>query len=131
MLEALRQNCDVEKVVFVPTSTVYGDVTMFPTNESYGPLKPISMDGASRLASEALVSSYANLHNFDALMLRFANVIGSRSQSRVIHDFLNVKEEPGGTGNSGDGRQGESYVYVNDCVNATLVACEGISSENF
>lgn len=54
------------------------------------------------MASEALIGSYANLYNFGAVILRFANIIGPRSQHGVIHDFLNkFKEESGGTGNSG------------------------------
>jgi len=57
---------------------------------------------ASKMASEALIGSYANLYNFGAVILRFANIIGPRSQHGVIHDFLNkFKEESGGTGNSG------------------------------
>lgn len=82
---------------------------MFPTNESYGPLNPISMDGASRLASEALISSYANLHNFGSLILGFANVIRPRSQHGVIHDFSNkLRRNQEELEILGDGRQSES-----------------------
>lgn len=129
LLEALRQYCDVEQVVFASTSTVYGDVNMFPTDESYGPLKPISMYGASKLASEALISSYANLYNFDALILRFANIIGPRSQHGVIPDFLNkLRKNQEELEILGDGRQSKSYLYIDDCIDATLTACEGKGS---
>lgn len=116
LLEALRQASDVERVVFASTSTVYGDAEVFPTPESYGPVKPISVYGVSKLASEALISSYAYLYNFAAVILRLANVIGPKSQHGVIPDFItklgkNKKELE----ILGDGTQCKSYLYIDDC----------------
>jgi UDP-glucose 4-epimerase len=125
LLEALRQTCDVEKVVFASTSTVYGDADVFPTHESYGPLKPISIYGASKLASEALISSYAYLYNFAATILRFANIIGLKSQHGVIPDFINkLRKNEKELEILGDGTQRKSYLYIDDCVDAILTACE-------
>jgi UDP-glucose 4-epimerase len=125
LLEALRQTHDVEKVVFASTSTVYGDVDVFPTHESYGPLKPISIYGASKLASEAMVSSYAYLYNFAAVLLRFANIIGPKSKHGVIPDFINkLRKNEKELEILGDGTQCKSYLYIDDCVNAILTACE-------
>lgn len=125
LLEALRQTNDVEKVVFASTSTVYGDVDVFPTHESYGPLKPISIYGASKLASEAMVSSYAYLYNFAAVLLRFANIIGPKSKHGVIPDFINkLRKNEKELKILGDGTQCKSYLYIDDCVNAILTACE-------
>ncbi|MFZ0965353.1 MAG: SDR family NAD(P)-dependent oxidoreductase [Candidatus Bathyarchaeia archaeon] len=125
LLEALRQTHDVEKVVFASTSTVYGDVGVFPTHESYGPLKPISIYGASKLASEAMVSSYAYLYNFAAVLLRFANIIGPKSKHGVIPDFINkLRKNEKELKILGDGTQCKSYLYIDDCVNAILTACE-------
>lgn len=125
LLEALRQTHDVEKVVFASTSTVYGDVDVFPTHESYGPLKPISIYGASKLASEAMVSSYAYLYNFAAVLLRFANIIGPKSRHGVIPDFINkLRKNEKELEILGDGTQCKSYLYIDDCANAILTACE-------
>lgn len=125
LLEDLRQNCDVEKVVFASTSTVYGDVTMFPTNESYAPLKPISIYGASKLASEALISSYAYLYNFAAVILRFANIVGPKSHHGVIPDFIKkLRKDRKELEILGDGMQRKSYLYIDDCANAILTVCE-------
>lgn len=125
LLEALRQTVDVEKVVFASTSTVYGDVDVFPTHESYGPLKPISIYGASKLASEAMVSSYAYLYNFAGVLLRFANLIGPKSKHGVIPDFINkLRKNEKELEILGDGTQCKSYLYIDDCVNAILTACE-------
>jgi len=125
LLEALRQTHDVEKVVFASTSTVYGDVDVFPTHESYGPLRPISIYGASKLASEAMVSSYAYLYNFAAVLLRFANIIGPKSRHGVIPDFINkLRKNEKELEILGDGTQCKSYLYIDDCANAILTACE-------
>jgi UDP-glucose 4-epimerase len=125
LLEALRQNCDVEKVVFTSSSTVYGNVNMFPTNEGYAPLKPISLYGASKLASEALISSYAYLYDFAALILRLANIIGPESKHGVIPDFIKkLKENKKELEILGDGMQRKSYLYIDDCANAILTVCE-------
>ena len=53
---------DVPELVFTSTSTVYGEATVIPTPESYTPLEPISVYGASKLACEALISAYC--HSF-------------------------------------------------------------------
>jgi len=125
LLEALGHVRNVEKVVFASTSTVYGDVDVFPTHESYGPLKPISIYGASKLASEAMVSSYAYLHNFAGVLLRLANIIGPKSQHGVIPDFINkLRKNEKELEILGDGTQCKSYLYIDDCVNAILTACE-------
>ena len=54
VLEAMRAN-DVKDLIFTSTSTVYGEAEKIPTPESYGPLIPISLYGASKLAAEALI----------------------------------------------------------------------------
>src|SRR4030042_4083651 len=61
VLEAVRLHT-IPELVFTSTSTVYGDATIIPTPESYTPLEPISVYGASKLACEALISAHA--HSF-------------------------------------------------------------------
>jgi UDP-glucose 4-epimerase len=125
LLEALGHARDVEKVVFASTSTVYGDVDDFPTKESCGPLKPISIYGASKLASEALISSYAYLGNFAAITLRLANIVGPKSRHGVVPDLIRkLRKDKRELEILGDGTQSKSYLYVDDCVDAALTACE-------
>jgi UDP-glucose 4-epimerase len=128
LLEALKRARNIEKVVFASTSTVYGDINDFPTKESCGPLAPISIYGASKLASEALVSSYAYLNNFTAITLRLANIVGPKSRHGVIPDFIRkLRKNKRELEILGDGTQRKSYLYVDDCVNAILTACENNS----
>lgn len=120
LLEAMRRT-DAQEIVFTSTSTVYGENVKIPTPEDYGPLKPISLYGATKLADEALVSAYANMYGFKATIYRLANVIGPRSNHGVIYDFIHkLKKNPNQLEVLGDGKQSKSYIYVKDCVEGIL-----------
>ncbi|MGB9894968.1 MAG: NAD-dependent epimerase/dehydratase family protein, partial [Thermoproteota archaeon] len=73
ILEAMRKT-DVKKIVFTSSSTVYGEAKKIPTPEDYGPLEPISMYGAAKLASESLISGYSHTYGIIGFIFRFANV---------------------------------------------------------
>lgn len=123
VLEACRKN-NIKKFIFASSSTVYGETDIIPTPEE-SHLEPISLYGASKLASESLISSYA--HNFDikSYVFRLANVIGGRSTHGIIFDFFNkLKTNPNEMEILGDGTQNKSYMYVDDCIDAILFAIE-------
>ncbi len=122
LLEALRRVGDVKTLVFTSSSTVYGEPEEIPTPEDYAPLKPISIYGASKLASEALMISYAHTYGFNVVIYRLANVVGSRMQHGVIHDFIDkLRKNPEKLEILGDGTQTKSYLDVGDCVDAMLL----------
>lgn len=124
VLESMRE-LGVKNIAFTSTSTVYGEATVVPTPEDYGPLMPISLYGASKLACEALVSSYCHTFNMTSYIYRFANIIGDRSTHGVIYDFiLKLKKDPSKLIILGDGRQSKSYLHIGDCVDAMLFAVE-------
>lgn len=84
ILECMRtSNTKCRKIIFTSSSTVYGKADSFPTPEDYGPLKPISMYGATKLACEALISGYAGMFGIAAVIFRLANVIGPFSKHGV------------------------------------------------
>jgi len=121
VLEAIRRGGRVETLVFASTSTVYGEADVLPTLEDYGPLFPISTYGATKLGCEALISSYAFTFGFKALILRLANIVGSRANHGVIFDFINkLRKNPTRLDILGDGTQTKSYLHVEDCVEAIL-----------
>ena len=121
VLEAMRFQ-DVTDIVFTSTSTVYGEATVLPTPEDYGPLKPISVYGASKLASEAIISSYVSTFGMSGVLYRFANVVGSRGTHGVIFDFIRkLRADPNTLEILGDGKQRKSYVHVSDCVEAMVL----------
>jgi UDP-glucose 4-epimerase len=123
LLEAMRKSRAAKSIVFSSTSTVYGEAAELPTPENYGPLLPISTYGASKLGCEVLLSAYAHTHGMRALVLRMGNCVGSRSQHGVIPDFIKkLKANPKGLEILGDGSQVKSYVHVDDCIDAILLA---------
>jgi UDP-glucose 4-epimerase len=117
LLEAMRLSGQQRFIAFASTSTVYGEADQLPTREDYGPLVPISLYGASKLACEGLLSAYASMYGFRAAIFRLANVVGPRSNHGVIYDFVHkLKTNPGMLEVLGDGSQSKSYLYVDDCV---------------
>jgi UDP-glucose 4-epimerase len=116
VLEAARRN-GIQRFGFTSTSTVYGTATVLPTPEDYGPLLPISVYGGAKLASEALIASFAGTYGMDALLFRFANVVGPRSNHGVTFDFVRkLRADPTRLEILGDGTQTKSYVHVADTV---------------
>lgn len=125
LLEAMKESEHCKRILFTSTSTVYGEAKKMPTPEDYGPLKPISLYGASKLACEALISGYSHLFGFNSVICRLANIVGPRSGHGVIYDFINkLRSNPKILEVLGDGTQRKSYLYIRDCVEALLVASE-------
>ena len=113
--EAMMKN-DIENMFFSSTSAVYGDIKG-QLNEMTGGLKPISYYGAFKLSSEAMISSYSYMNDFNALVFRFPNVIGPRLTHGVIFDFIRkLKKDPKMLQILGNGKQNKQYVYVTDLV---------------
>ncbi|MCK9441750.1 MAG: NAD-dependent epimerase/dehydratase family protein [Methanothrix sp.] len=118
LLEAMRK-CGVKKIAFTSTSTIYGEATRVPTPEDYGPLLPISLYGASKLACEALISSYSHTFEMQSWIYRFANIVGERGTHGVLVDFIRkLRENPRELEILGSGKQKKSYLEVRDCVQA-------------
>jgi UDP-glucose 4-epimerase len=126
LLESMRRK-NIREIVFASSSTVYGDAAKLPTPEDYT-LKPISVYGASKLACESLISSYAHTYGFKGVALRYANVVGPRATRGVVRDFvLKLRSNPRELEILGDGTQTKSYIWIDDAVDATLTAWEGTS----
>ena len=129
LLESLN-DVGVSKFVFASSSTVYGEAQKIPTPEDYAPLLPISMYGASKLACESIISSYAHCLSFKAVMLRLANIIGPRSSHGVIYDFIGkLRRNPKELEILGDGSQTKSYLYIKDCIDAIMLITEKFSGD--
>jgi UDP-glucose 4-epimerase len=127
LLEAMRKN-SVPNIAFTSTSTVYGEATTIPTPEEYGPLVPISLYGASKLACEALITSYSHTFNMHSWIFRFANIVGDRGTHGIIVDFIEkLKGDAKHLEILGDGRQSKSYLHVTDCVDGILFAVDHIA----
>jgi UDP-glucose 4-epimerase len=123
LLEAMRKSDNCKRIVFTSSSTVYGEPSIIPTPESYGPLQPISMYGASKLACESFVSGYCGSFSLSGTILRLANVIGPLSSHGVIYDFTQrLQYNPQELTVKGNGKQQKSYLYIDDCIEALKTA---------
>jgi UDP-glucose 4-epimerase len=130
LLEAMRKN-DVEKLVFASSSSVYGEPESIPVSEE-APIKPVSVYGASKAACENLVHAYSSLYGLKAVMLRYANVVGPRLRHGVTYDFIvKLGRNPKQLEILGDGTQTRSYIYIDDAVEATLIAYNRIARRRF
>src|SRR5208282_5702117 len=79
--------------------------------------------GASKLAGEALLASYAAMFGLTARAFRFGNVVGPRQTHGVGFDFVRrLLDDPSRLRILGDGSQSKSYIHVCDVVNAVLAA---------
>jgi UDP-glucose 4-epimerase len=120
VLAAMRAN-RVPKIVFTSSSVVYGEVRKLPIAEDHGPLFPISMYGASKLACEALISAFCHNFGFRAWIFRFANVIGARATHGVVVDFhRKLQRNRAALEVLGDGRQAKPYIEVGDVIDGML-----------
>lgn len=123
VLEAMDE-VGVSKLAFTSSSTVYGEAPR-PTPEDYAPLEPISVYGASKLADESLLSTYAHTHDMQVWNFRFANIVGSGLRGAVIPDFIEkLREDPETLTILGNGLQEKSYMYIKDCLDAMLHVIE-------
>jgi len=120
VLEAMRLG-GVKQIAFASSSVVYGEAEVMPTPEDYGPLFPISLYGASKLGSEALITSWVGTFGLQAWLFRFANIVGARGTHGVIFDFIHkLRADPGRLEVLGNGRQEKSYMEVRDCAAAMI-----------
>ncbi len=122
ILEEMRQ-AEVPLIVFASSAgTIYGDTEVLPTPEGH-PLQPISHYGASKAACEMYLSSYAAMTGMRCIALRYGNIFGARSTHGVMHDFFfKLRHDPSRLEILGDGMQQKSYLYISDCVQASLLA---------
>ena len=124
LLEALR-NSGVKKLMFASTGSIYGEPDIFPTPENAPFPIQTSLYGASKLAAEGLIEAYCEGFGLQAYIFRFVSILGERYSHGHVFDFYKqLRQTPGTLRVLGDGTQRKSYLYVQDCLDAVLVAIE-------
>lgn len=124
VLEAMRAN-GIKKIVFSSTGSVYGEAPVVPTPED-GPF-PIqtSLYGASKVAGEGLIAAYCEGFGFQSWIFRFVSILGERYTHGHVFDFYQkLKADPTRLSVLGNGKQRKSYLYVQDCIDAILLAMD-------
>jgi len=129
VLEAMKQN-NIHKILFASSATVYGDAPQMALNETFGPLLPISLYGAGKLACEGLLSAYSHLFGIKVWIFRFGNVVGTQMGHGVIYDFIHkLKKNPRELEILGDGNQEKNFFLVEDCIDGMLCAFQNSDSQ--
>ncbi len=124
VLEAMRAN-GVKKIAFSSTGSVYGEASVVPTPED-GPF-PIqtSLYGASKAAGEGLIAAYCEGFEFQSWIFRFVSILGERYTHGHVFDFYQkLSIDPTRLLVLGNGKQRKSYLYVQDCIDAILLAMD-------
>jgi len=122
VLEAMRKR-GVRRIGFSSTGSIYGEPGVFPTPEDAPFPIQTSLYGASKLAAEGLITAYCEGFGFEACIFRFVSILGEHySHGHVFDFFRQLRQDPSQLHVLGNGKQRKSYLYVQDCLDAMLLA---------
>lgn len=122
----------VHRVIFSSSAAVYGDSKKLPSKESY-PLNPASPYALEKVTGENYMRLFSKLYDIDTVSLRYFNVFGPRQNADLPHPggvtiVINQIHQNGSSQVLGDGRQTRDMIYVDNIVNANLIAMHKKSS---
>lgn len=121
-------DCGVKRVVYSSSSSVYGDTPVLPKTEDMLP-NPASPYAASKLAGEHYCQAFHKVHGLSAVSLRYFNVygLGQRADSpysAAIPKFIAAIRRGDPVTIYGDGQQTRDFTFVEDVVDANILAAE-------
>jgi len=126
ILEACRKNnCDI-RIVFASTRQIYGKPQYLPVDEKH-PLSPVDINGINKIAGEQYHLLYNQVHEIRSSVLRLTNTYGPRMRIKDARQtFLGIWIRNLLEGKPiqvyGDGEQRRDYNYVDDLVDALIIA---------
>ena len=124
VLEAMRAG-GARRIAFSSTGSIYGEPEVFPTPETAPFPVQTSLYGASKLAGEGLIQAYCAGFGFQGFIFRFVSILGERYTHGHVFDFFHkLSANPSQIEILGNGKQRKSYLYVQDCIDAMLLAIE-------
>lgn len=134
LMEAGR-SAGLQKVLFASTGgAIYGEPDYAPQDESHR-LQPLSPYGIAKLCSEKYLEYYRHTYGIEYVALRYGNVYGPRQNPHGEAGVVAIFSERMLSGDSvfinGTGDQTRDYVYVQDVVQANLLALEHSGSDVF
>jgi len=127
LLDACRQ-AGVKRVVYASSSSLYGDSPTLPKHEGMMP-NPLSPYGAQKLFGEIYCQVFTKAYGLETVSLRYFNVFGPRQDatsqySGVLALFIPAVLEGRQPKIYGDGLQSRDFTYVQNVVEANLIACQ-------
>ncbi len=136
LLTAAR-DAGVKRLVYAGSSSVYGRTPGLPKRESME-ASPVSPYAVSKLAGEQYCRSFTELYGFETVILRYFNVFGPRQNPKseyaaVVPKFIHLVLSHSRPTINGDGSQTRDFTYVENVVQANLLACEreGVAGKVF
>src|SRR5712664_1680721 len=132
LLVAAR-DAKVKRVVYAASSSAYGDTPTLPKHEGMNP-NPISPYAVAKLASEYYMTSFYRCYGLETVCLRYFNVFGPRQDptspySGVLAKFITQMLKGEQPTILGDGKQSRDFTYVDNAVEANLLACKAAANE--
>ena len=126
ILEACRKNNRNIRIVFASTRQIYGKPQYLPVDEKH-PFNPVDVNGINKIAGEQYHLLYNQVHEIRSSVLRLTNTYGSRMRIKDARQtFLGIWIRNLLEGNPiqvfGDGKQRRDYNYVEDVLDALLIA---------
>jgi len=126
ILEACRRNNRDIRIVFASTRQVYGKPQYLPVDEKH-PLNPVDVNGVNKIAGEQYHLLYNQVHEIRSSVLRLTNTYGPRMRIKDARQtFLGIWIRNLLEGKLiqvyGDGQQRRDYNYVDDLVDALIIA---------
>jgi len=126
-----------KRVVYASSSSVYGETPELPKHEGMTP-QPLSPYALSKLVGEHYSSVFKHVYGFEIVSLRYFNIFGSRQDpesqyAAVIPRFITALLKGTAPTVYGDGLQSRDFTYVDNVVNANLLAAEaeGVAGRAF
>ena len=117
----------VKKLLFASSSSVYGNNTKFPFEETDPVDHPISPYAFTKKACELIIHTYHHLYDIDALCLRFFTVYGPRQRPDLaIHKFFTLIKQDLPIEMYGDGDSARDYTFIVDTLNGIMGAIDFI-----
>jgi UDP-glucose 4-epimerase len=122
VLEAMRVR-GVRRIAFASTGSVYGEPEVFPTPETAPFPVQTSLYGASKQAAEGLIAAYCAAFGMQGYIFRFVSILGERyTHGHILDFFEQLRLHPHELHVLGNGKQRKSYLYVQDAIDAMLLA---------
>jgi UDP-glucuronate 4-epimerase len=115
----------VRRLVFASSSSVYGNNTLVPYEESQRVDDPASPYAVTKRAGELMLDTFHQIHGLSSACLRFFTVYGPRQRPEMaIHKFARAIEAGEPITVYGDGRSSRDYTYIDDILDGTLGAID-------
>jgi nucleoside-diphosphate-sugar epimerase len=118
----------VKRIVFAASSSAYGETPTLPKVESMQP-EPISPYGVTKYVGELYGQAFGRCYGLENVSLRYFNIFGPRQDpsspySGVLAKFCAAFLEDTQPVVFGDGQQTRDFTFVENAVQANLLACE-------